>query len=388
MPPSRDSDRPAGRPAAAPLPGPGDLAVVVCSRDRADLLRRSLARIAQATPSGVDVLVVDSGSRTGDTLAAAADAGVRAVRSDVPGLSIARNLGLASTDRPIVLFTDDDCLAVEGWTGAVLAGFGDPQVVAVTGRMLDHTLAGTPGAAPQPARHLRRVVEGLDAGHGALMAFRRARVLAVGGFDDVLGAGRELAGAEDLDMFCRLIAAGGVVVQDEASVVLHANTREGDDHARLYRGYGLGLGALVAKWLRLDATTGARLAATVVRRAVLRWLRAGTDRRARAAQGALLAGAIHGWRTARHLRLRAGVFVDDRPPEPVPAPAPGRPARSVPTGLAAATVPTGLAPATVQGVPARSVSAPPDPAAGGEHALARVQARGPGRTREGADDAS
>ncbi|GAB2464262.1 glycosyltransferase family 2 protein [Xylanimonas ulmi] len=308
-------------PRVAP-PGPGDLTVAVCSRDRGDLLRRCLAQIARVTPAQVEVLVVDSGSRTRATLDVAAAAGVRAVRSDTPGLSIARNLALASSDRPFVLFTDDDCLAVDGWTGAVLGWFADPAVVAVTGRMLDHTLVGVPDLAPARVRHLTRAVEGIDAGHGALMAFRRERLRALGGFDDVLGAGRRLAGAEDLDMLCRVLAAGGVVVRDEASVVHHANTREGADHTDLYRGYGRGLGALVAKWLRLRPATGLTLGAIVARRAMLRWLRARADRREGAAQLALLAGALSGWREARRTPLVAGRFVDQAPPAPVTLPTP------------------------------------------------------------------
>ena len=79
------------------MPAPSDLAVIVCSRERADMLEHALASIVAATPREVEILVVDSASTTTATKEVAEAAGVRYVRSDVKGLSIARNLGL---DRP------------------------------------------------------------------------------------------------------------------------------------------------------------------------------------------------------------------------------------------------------------------------------------------------
>ena len=144
------------------VPAPHELTVVVCTRNRAGMLAAALESITAAVPQGVEVLVVDSASDTAETREVAEAAGVGFVRSDVKGLSIARNLGLATSTRPIVLYTDDDCVAVEGWITPVLAGFDDPEVGAVTGRMLDHTLVGG-DATPAPPRRYGRTLEGLDA---------------------------------------------------------------------------------------------------------------------------------------------------------------------------------------------------------------------------------
>ena len=73
------------------------------------------------------------------------------MRSDIRGLSIARDVGVRATERPLVLFTDDDCIAVEGWLEPILARFADPTVGAVTGRMLDHTLIGGDHRPLRPA---------------------------------------------------------------------------------------------------------------------------------------------------------------------------------------------------------------------------------------------
>ena len=302
------------------MPDPSDLAVIVCSRERADMLERSLASIIEATPGEVEILVVDSASTTTATREVAEAVAVRYVRSDVKGLSIARNLGLESTRREIVLYTDDDCRAVDGWVTSILAHFDDESVGAVTGRMLDHTLVDLETGGERRVR-LTRTVSGLDGGHGALMAFRRAIVQRLGGFDDVLGAGRELAGAEDLDMFCRVLSAGKAIVHDEDSVVHHVNTREGDAYTALHHGYGLGLGALANKWVRLRLTVGISLSAVLLKRTALRAVRNIRHPRRGPAERAMLRGMASGFVRAARMRLDGERFVDDhRPPAVTPVP--------------------------------------------------------------------
>jgi glycosyltransferase involved in cell wall biosynthesis len=300
------------------VPGPHDLTVIVCTRNRAEMLASALASITGAVPDGVEVLVVDSASESPATREAAAAAGVGYVRSDIRGLSIARDLGLRTSGRPLVLFTDDDCVAVHGWVDPVLRGFADPTVGAVTGRMLDHTLIGAE-SAPAPARRYTRTREGLDAGHGAVMAFRRELVLALGGFDHVLGAGRRLAGAEDLDMFCRLLDAGHAIVHDPSCVVHHMNTREGPDYRALHLGYGLGVGALANKLVRLRFGVGVALSAVLVKRAIGRWIRHVRNPRKRGAAIAMLHGMGSGFLAGSRLRLQGTTFVDEQPPAPAPA---------------------------------------------------------------------
>ncbi|TPX04002.1 glycosyltransferase, partial [Schumannella luteola] len=170
------------------MPSPSELAVVVCSRERAEMLSAALVTIVAHTPREAEILVVDSASTTSATIDVARAAGVRYVRTDTKGLSIARNVGLAATRRPYLVYTDDDCVAVERWTEGILERFADEAVGSVTGEMIDHTLADE--VAPGEPRRYERVLDGLDAGHGALMAFRRDVLVELGGFDEVLGAGR------------------------------------------------------------------------------------------------------------------------------------------------------------------------------------------------------
>ncbi|KQM82785.1 glycosyltransferase family 2 protein [Agromyces sp. Leaf222] len=302
------------------MPTPRDLAVIVCTRNRATMLGAALASILESVPGDVEVLVVDSASDDGSTRDAAITAGASYVRSDIRGLSIARDLGLRTSTRPLVLFTDDDCVAVAGWIDPVLEHFGDEVVGAVTGRMLDHTLVGT-GGVEAPKRYTK-TVQGIDAGHGAVMAFRRELVLELGGFDPVLGAGRTLAGAEDLDMFCRILDAGHAIVHDPSCVIHHMNTRQGDSYTELHHGYGLGLGALANKLLRLRFTVGVATLAVLLKRTGGRTLRHLRDPRKGKADRAMLRGIRQGFFAGAGMRLDGSTFVDEHPPPATPLESP------------------------------------------------------------------
>jgi glycosyltransferase involved in cell wall biosynthesis len=297
------------------VPASRELAVIVCTRNRATMLASALDSISRAVPDDVEVLVVDSASDSWATRDVASAAGAAYVRSDIRGLSIARDLGLRTSDRPLVLFTDDDCVAVEGWIDPVLERFADPTVGAVTGRMLDHTLIGGVTTTGAPRRYTR-TIQGLDAGHGAVMAFRRELVLDLGGFDHVLGAGRHLAGAEDLDMFCRILDAGHAIVHDPACVIHHMNTREGDSYVELHLGYGLGLGALANKLVRLRPAVGLALLAVLLKRTVGRAIRHARHDRKRVADRAMLRGIRRGFLAGAHTRLQGTTFIDEHPPAP------------------------------------------------------------------------
>ena len=281
--------------------------VLVCTRDRPEMLARLLASM-QPLKGSVAVLVVDSASRTAATRDVVEEAGFGYLRVDRPGLSIARNAGVAAARSDVVAFTDDDCIVGPSWLELLVDHFSDPRVGVVTGAMVDQPRP-LDGAGPPPSRRARRSVHGLDLGSGANMAFRRAAVLEVGGFDERLGAGTPLAGAEDLDMFCRLLHAGWWGVREPASAVVHAHVRQGQDHVDLIAGYARGSGAQLAKALRTSPSLGAAMSAVTVRRLALRLLRAATRGRAeRAAARASARGLVVGLARGLALPLDGQVF--------------------------------------------------------------------------------
>jgi glycosyltransferase involved in cell wall biosynthesis len=240
----------------------GSLAIVVCSRDRADRLRECLTAIT-ATEAD-EVLVVDSASATGATSAVAAELGLRCIRVDEPGLARARNAAMRATTADIVAFTDDDCEPQPDWTATIRARItasivAGEQVGFVTGRVVA-TGDGQPlsvllGALP---RTFHRDDDASHIGHGANLAIRRACWEALDGFDETLGVGGELRAAEDTDFLWRALRSGWIGHFEPHAVVAHDQWRGRFAALRTSYGYGVGAGAVRTKVRRLAGRKAAR----------------------------------------------------------------------------------------------------------------------------------
>src|SRR5689334_10888013 len=90
------------------------LTVIIPTFNRASTLRKCLAALARQT-CGADlyeVIVADDGS-TDDTRAVAEEAGVRCLHQPNSGANAARNRAIAESRGEILLFINDDIIAVE-----------------------------------------------------------------------------------------------------------------------------------------------------------------------------------------------------------------------------------------------------------------------------------
>src|SRR6185503_9369835 len=82
-------------------------------------------------------LVVDNSSGDKETECVAREFGVRYTSESVPGLSRARNRGLAESNTDLVAYIDDDARADEKWLGLLVAPFADPLVAVATGETVE-----------------------------------------------------------------------------------------------------------------------------------------------------------------------------------------------------------------------------------------------------------
>jgi len=215
--------------------------VVVCTRDRPELLEGCLAALAAQDHASYEILVVDNASRGPETRDLAAAWSARYVREERPGLDRARNRGLREARSPIVAFTDDDARPEPGWLSGLVNGFGSPDVHAVTGLVL-------PAELETPAQTMfEDVYGGMSKGFlmrlhvqgsrrpvyrpewigvGCNMAFRRDELLEAGGFDPALDVGTPTGGGGDLDAFQRVLESGAAIVYRPDAVVRHLHRRE------------------------------------------------------------------------------------------------------------------------------------------------------------------
>jgi hypothetical protein len=86
-------------------------------------------------------------------------------------------------------------------------------------------------------------------GSGGGMAFDRAALVRLGGFDPALGNGTPARGGVDLEAFLRTVVEGYTLVYEPAAIVRHRHLREyADLRGRVYA-YGVGLTALILRSL-------------------------------------------------------------------------------------------------------------------------------------------
>lgn len=211
------------------------LAVVVCTHERPDDLERCLAALARLEDP-VETVVVDSASRPPCRELverwAARIPRLAYRRVERPGLSVARNAGVAATRAPIVAFVDDDAAPRPDWARRLAAAFDDPSVGCAGGacvarfaarrpRWLSDRLLAFAGITHFGDR-AREARSSAEWPFGANMAFRREALAAAGGFSEALGRdGRTLLSGEDSAMVEAVRDRGWRVWLEPGAVVDH-----------------------------------------------------------------------------------------------------------------------------------------------------------------------
>ena len=202
--------------------------VIVCTHNRAGLLRACLQSITQemmATTQVGELILVDNASTdsTPEVYVSIRDASDRlSLRYFyVPelGLSIARNRGVSSADGEILIFVDDDAIVAKGWLDSCLKAFGDhPQADAVGGQVVPRPSVPMPEWLVSPLTGLYSIVDlggndvrpfrGKVLPVGANMAMRRS-VFASRQFSHKLGrTGTNLVSGEEAEIFLAIRQRG------------------------------------------------------------------------------------------------------------------------------------------------------------------------------------
>ena len=235
--------------------------VIVPTRNHADSLDRCLrALCADSSYVAREIVVVDNGStdNTADVVASvASDAPlpVRRVSEPRAGACRARNVGIAESAAPFVLFADDDVTAHDGWADALVGALSAAGVVAAGGRVLP-VWSGT---AP------KWLIEGPAQGNAALedygtvsfgcgperlpfganLGFRRTALVSFRQpFDERLGhRGRVAMGHEEWHLLKQLLRTGEVRYEAAAVVDHHVSASRMNYKTIQRRMWQLGFGA-------------------------------------------------------------------------------------------------------------------------------------------------
>jgi GT2 family glycosyltransferase len=252
------------RRAAALDPAPF-ISAVVCTRGRPARFRACLQALRQQEYPAFEVVVVDNAAAGGTVrdlaLASPGHPPVRYVAEPRPGLSWARN-------GDIIAFLDDDEEPDRHWLAGLAVGFGRgddigcvsglvvPARLDTPAQELFEQLGGhCPGRGCRPAEFSARGPQSPlyprpPFGVGANMAFRRAALARIGGFDVALGAGTPTCAGEDTLALTLLLLSGYRIAYEPAALTRHHHREDLAGLRRQLRGYGVGLTAYYAALLR------------------------------------------------------------------------------------------------------------------------------------------
>ncbi len=259
------------RPTAWATPGPPqrvrmpELDIAICTRDRPDDLARTLQALAPYAGNDVRIIVVDNAPSNTATRDVVERSGVEVTYrcEPAPGLDHARNHALDVSRAPVLAFVDDDVVVDAGWVTAVRRAFRSPDVAMVTGLVEPWSMASEAArcfeafggfgrgfqcqwlAAPRRSAIAMPWANTGRHGTGANLSFRRALLLAVGGFDPALDAGTPAAGGGDLEAMFRILKAGGVQLYAPHAMVRHAHRSSMEGLLGQIESWGTGMSAHV-----------------------------------------------------------------------------------------------------------------------------------------------
>ena len=262
------------RKAFSEIPFPSNLnwpriSVVVCSHNGARTIRDCCEGLLKLEYPNYEVIVVDDGS-TDRTAALACRYGFRVISTENRGLSNARNTGMEAATGEIVAYIDDDAYPDPHWLTYLAftflstshAGVGGPNI-APPG---DGPVAECVDHAPGNPTHV--LLSDREAEHipGCNMAFRKASLQAIGGFEPRLRIAGDLkrphvelhpysgfdpqfrVAGDDVDVCWRLQQQGETLGFSPAAMVWHHRRNSIRTYWKQQLGYGKAEAMLERKW--------------------------------------------------------------------------------------------------------------------------------------------
>lgn len=262
---------------AAALLDPPPVSVVICTRNRADLLARTLASFEALEYPNYELLVVDgSHSRQTADVVQERFPNARYFHVGDHGRSFALNRGISAAQGSIVAFTDDDVRVDAHWLAELVAGFDDRRVACVTGIAFPMELRTQAQVWFEESGGFTEGFEsrtiGLDLpaqpgsllpfatgkiGAGVNMAWRRELLREIDGFDLALDTltpvwppgARHSSSGEDLSAFFDALVRGYILVFQPSAIVFHEHRRTYEELERQIYWHGIGLSAHLTRSL-------------------------------------------------------------------------------------------------------------------------------------------
>lgn len=222
------------------------ISVVVCTFNGQRTIGRCLEGLQRLRYPNHEVIVVNDGS-TDQTAEIVRRYPVRVISTENRGLSAARNLGMETATGEIIAYLDDDAWPDPDWLSYLANSFlnsdcaaiGGPNLPVSGGRAVGEGIANSPGwpthvlLSDHEAEHIP----------GCNMAFRKSRLLAIGGFDT-----RFRVAGDDVDICWRMLDEGWKLGFSPAAMVWHHCRNSIRAYWKQQAGYGKAEALLEKKW--------------------------------------------------------------------------------------------------------------------------------------------
>jgi GT2 family glycosyltransferase len=222
------------------------ISVVLCSYNGERTIRDCFEGLLRLDYPNYEVIVVNDGS-TDTTASIAHEYPFRVISTENRGLSSARNLGLEAATGEIVAYTDDDAHPDPQWLKYLAAtfmntshaGVGGPNIAPRDDGLIAECVANAPGGP------IHVLLNDSEAEHipGCNMAFRKAALQEIGGFDP-----QYRAAGDDVDVCWRIQQKGWTLGISPAAVVWHHRRNSVRDYWKQQQGYGKAESLLEGKW--------------------------------------------------------------------------------------------------------------------------------------------
>jgi glycosyltransferase involved in cell wall biosynthesis len=222
--------------------------VVICTHNRPGSLERCLRALQKVGYANFSVTVVDSAPSSDDAKILASLYNVDYCVSSVRGLSRARNIGTRASRSEIVAYLDDDMVPHARWLQALVDGFTDQDVKAVTGPVLP--LEAGDSNEVELGVMLERVPWGpvrFDLDRLSRQWFERANFGGIGdgnfalrrdafdklpNFDERLGRGVTINSSEEHYAYFKLVSMGSRIAYVPRGIVFHPRPQMTNEYRR------------------------------------------------------------------------------------------------------------------------------------------------------------
>ena len=232
--------------------------VVISTRNRGERIAETIQTILLNDYPDFEVRVIDQSD--GDATAVAIqkflnDPRFLYVRTTSRGLSAGRNLGIQGARNELVAITDDDCRTSVDWLRELAFAFGaDHRIGVVFGNIYPGPYDSGRGFIISYRRKESFLARSIHDKHrveclAGCMGVRKSAWQALGGFDELLGAGAPFRAAEELDFTIRALMAGYYVYESPAFSVSHLGFRTVEQGRTIISWYLFGIGAAFGKHL-------------------------------------------------------------------------------------------------------------------------------------------